>query len=133
MNKEQRIQLIARAINELCPHGHAIEVHWRRYAYPEPDVLIQVHGCKDYTEATAVCRHFGVGDREKVTWNDSPHGRTTLRGQIAPGITLHVFSEGLPPSCRLEKIIERVPKSETRETGDFIEVERTRVVCGEAA
>ncbi len=35
-------------------------------------------------------------------------------------------------SCRVEKFVERVPKKETRETdtGEFIEIERTRISCG---
>lgn len=129
MSIEEQIKIIARSIDRLFPHGHSIEVCVRRYAHP-PDVVIAIHGLKSYAEATEVCRAFGVGDREKSTYSDmSKYGRTVLQGKIAKDIKLLVFSDGLPPSCRLEKTVERVPKSETKETGEFVEIERTRVVC----
>lgn len=130
MTTTQRIQAIARSIDALCPFGHSIAIDLRRYA--GKDVVISVHGCKSYREATEVCRIFGVGEREKRTYEDlSDNGRTVLLGEIAPGIALHVYSDGLPPSCRLEKTIERVPKKHTIDTGEFVEIERTRVVCGQ--
>ena len=128
MNAEQRIRLIARAIDGLCPLGHSIEVNVRRYSN---DVCVVFHGVKSYEEATEVCRAMGVQKRDKTPYADEPNPRTVLQGDIAPGIRLQVFCQGLPPSCRVEKYVEKVPKTQTVEIGEFIEIERVKIVCGE--
>lgn len=132
LSVEQQIRALASVLNGLCPAGSYVEVAVRRYV-EGGDIQFAVHGLKTYDEATEVCRALGVGDREKSIWNDH-EPRTVLHGKIAPDIELTVYVSALPPTCHIEKYTERVPKKlvKEEETGEFIEIERTRVVCGEA-
>ena len=133
MNIEQKLRLIAGALDRALPFGHSVELNIRRYAHP-PDMVIQIHGVPSYHNAQEIFRALGIGDRSKSTWND-PYPRTVLMGKLTATIGVTVFCDGLPPSCRLETFTERVPKKQVTEseTGEFVEIERTRVVCGQEA
>ena len=129
MNTTETISRLARELDALLPYGHAVELQVRRCATNTQHTELMIHGVKSYAEAQDIFRALGIQRRDKSVWNDHAV-RTVLQGDIAPGIHLVVFCEGLPPSCRIEKFVERVPKQQTVDTGDFIEVERSKIVCG---
>lgn len=70
-------------------------------------------------------RSLGVGKREKEVSSTL----TILKGDLDE-VIIRVYTEALPPTCRKETYLERVPKQEVKDTGEFYEVERTRIVCG---
>ncbi len=125
------IMRLASTLDQLLPFGRSVDICVRRYAHP-PDITIDIHGVTSYEAATEIFRALGIQKRQKQVYSDI-EPRTVLQADLAPEIHLTVYCSGLPPSCRLEKVIERVPKTETREVGEFVEVERTRVVCGTEA
>lgn len=130
MNIAEQLMALAAQLDALLPFGHSVQLDIRRYAKPQ-EVQIGIHGVKSYADAQEIFRALGIGDRAKSIWND-PEPRTVLDGDLAPGINLKVFCAGLPPSCRVEKYVERVPKTQVKviEEGEFMEVEKMRVVCG---
>lgn len=87
---------------------------------------VSFHGVESYAEACTILRRFGIR-----TWKKHPHeGDSYITGK-AEGIEVSVFFSGLPPTCHVEEYIEQVPKTETVDTGEFIEVKRTRIVCAD--
>jgi len=130
MNTIAKLNSLTRILDALLPFGHSVELTVRRYAHP-PDTQIAIHGVKSYSEAQELFRALGIQKREKSVWpEDQP--RTVLSGKLAEGIGVTVYCAGLPPSCRIETYKERVAKKQVVEsdTGEFVEIERTRVVCG---
>lgn len=89
-------------------------------------ISISVHEIATYAEGTEAMRQLGCGVRRKVPRENY----TELHGESG-GVTVYVYVNELPPTCRKVTKIERIPKTETRETGEFIEIEREVVVCGE--
>jgi len=130
MNIEQKLRLIAGALDRLLPQGHSVELAVRRYAHP-PDIQVDIHGVKTYAEAQEIFRTLGIQKRQKSVYSDL-EPRSVLQGKLSELINVTVYCSGLPPSCRLETFVERVPKKQVTEsdTGEFVEIERTRVVCG---
>jgi hypothetical protein len=105
-----------------------------------PDIIVQIttwrstleasfHSIKTYAEGTALLRSFGVGKREKSIISN----QTVCLSGDAGGLHFQCFIDELPPTCHIEKYKERIPKTQTVESGEFIEVERTRVVCSDDA
>lgn len=94
-------------------------------------VTVCLHEVKDYALATEILRSVGIADRDKQIFESDGRHLVNLHGRTPEGIEIKVFCEQLPPTCRLEKTLERIPKQQTVDTGDFIEVERLKVVCGE--
>lgn len=125
------LKRLAQELSAIFPEGNSVELYIRRYTDP-PDVQVAIHGVKSYEEGTAIFRRLEIQRRNKSVWNDY-QARTVLQADIGPGISLSVYCSGLPPSCRIEKTVEKVPKQQTIDTGEFIEIERTKIVCGHEA
>jgi hypothetical protein len=94
---------------------------------------IALHGCNDYQQATDMLRSLGMGKRDKQVLTvdqGTPSERvfTTIEG-AAQGVSATVYCDSLPPTCRIETVTERIPKRETVDTGEFIEVQKRKVVC----
>ena len=124
----KNIQTVLELIEKLKPFlepNHSINIDVRNYTAHE----ISAHGFAKYSDAVEFLQMLGVGERTKSVY---PEGRTVLVG-MSEGVTCRVFVDDLPPTCKLERWTEKIPKSQTVETGEFIEVERTKVVCGEGA
>ena len=120
--KTKRILEIAEEIKQLLKATQAgISVNY------VGQVECNVHDMS-YEEATTLFRELGIGKREKHTFAESEPW-STLTGTSEDGVKLCTFIKGLPPTCHLEKWTERIPKQETVDTGEFIEVERVKVVC----
>lgn len=132
MSIETKLRRLAAELDDALPYGHSVELNVRRYAHP-PDAQIAIHGVETYAEAQLIFRDLGIAKRNKSTWSDTPQGRTVLEGKLGTGLEIKVFCNELPPACRLETYTERIPKTQVLETpceGEFIEVQRSRVVCG---
>lgn len=92
-------------------------------------IVVSVYSIHDgeftYKYATELMRSLGIRSWEKavqVTY-------TELTGKV-DDIEVRLYPDGLPPTCRKVKYIERIPKTQTVTLeGDFIEVEREKVVC----
>jgi hypothetical protein len=92
------------------------------------DNQLSVHwfGCKTYADATVWLRSLNCGTRHKT-----PQETYTAINAVSPeGIRWATFPDELPPTCRKVKKIERVPKTQTITTGEFVEIEREVVECG---
>lgn len=95
--------------------------------YSPTFVELAIHDVPSYDEATRILRDFGIGEREKQPLGTE---QTYVCGQLNEHVKIGVYCMGLPPTCHLERYKERVPKTQVVDSGEFIEVERTRVVCG---
>lgn len=119
-----RIKKMAGELNAAFPEVHTIELH-----VSNGDVVLKFHRFSDNSTATRVMGGLGCGTRDKQVFDpDSPWH--VLRGKTKNGIRVIAFVSGLPKTCRLEKVTERIPKTSVVDTGEFIEVERTKIVCG---
>lgn len=104
-----------------------IDIFNRNYAGP----TVSFHQVKTYARGTELLRELGCDKRSKTTWGDTDNGRTTLEG-VTGDIEVVAYIDELPPTCRIETVIERIPKQNTVDTGEFIEVSRRKVVCPES-
>ncbi len=127
-NITEQLERLAQELDALLPYGHCVQMNIRRYASP-PDLCIDIHGVKSYKAATGIFRALGIQKRNKTPCADGEL-RTVLEGNLSETIHVTVYCAGLPPSCRVVKFKERIPKAQTVETSEFIEVERIKVVCG---
>ena len=126
MTKHERIKQISAELLEMFPVGETITLAARRDR--KPTLMIQTVG--NYADASEIMRELGVNKRTKqVHHPEDPWN--VLIGE-SEGVEFDVYSDGLPPSCRLVRKIEKIPKAITSETGDFIEVERMEIQCGAA-
>jgi len=89
------------------------------------DPSFNYHGTKTYAEATEWLRSVGCSTREKHPFQTY----TQLTGQ-SEGISWTTYPDELPPTCRKVTKTERIPKTKTVETGEFIEIAREVVECG---
>lgn len=90
---------------------------------------LSVHGIKTYAESTEFFRSLGIGQRKKTIYADTGIGAYTHISGCLGEVRVVTYPNELPPSCHIEKVIERVPKTQTVDTGQFIEIERQKVVC----
>jgi len=128
MTKSEEILQIAQRLRELWPDVLKIEVE-----VMEGHVGVSFYRCPSYEDGTTLLRDFGVGRREKHVVSDS-NPWCYLTGATDNGIFATAYCQGLPPACRVEEYVERVPKADTIVRDDeFIEVKRKRVVCEEGA
>lgn len=126
MNKIEMVKEAVRLLLEASPvTGHLELQIWR--CGDAPQVTVYTASPSDYQEATEWVRSWGCGTRRKEIQGGV---QTCVMGEI-DGVVFKAIGAGLPPTCRVEKYTERVPKVETVDTGEFIEMERTRVVCAE--
>ncbi len=131
---KRQLDSLRRQIRKLFPsHKGRIAVHVIEGYSPETfDALeITVYGCKTYAEGTELLRSIGIGEREKqIIDDDKPW--VSVKGNIGAD-EVSAYCDGLPPSCRIETFVERIPKQQTVDTGEFVEVERSKIVCGNQA
>lgn len=125
MTPTEEIKAMAARLREMFP-GNSVSLTSNSYPGCEPTAEIVYHGPKTYAEATDWFRSLGIQNRRKTLCNTY----TQLSG-VADGVEFRTYPDELPPTCRVEKYIEKIPKTETVTTEEFIEVERTRIVCGD--
>ena len=90
---------------------------------------IIIHGVESNEEGTELLRRLGIGDRRKQVVDEETVPWHSLEGDIGKH-SIQCFCTGLPKSCRKVTYKEKVPKTQTVDTGDFVEVTRQKVVCG---
>ena len=117
------LQVIAGRLRNLFPDGNLY------LSVTQNHLSVGIHQIKTYAQATDIFRRCGVQKRTKQTWAD-PQPRMVLQGRIG-NIPMDVYVNELSPTCRVEKVTEKIPKQQTVDTGEFIEVERVKIVCGE--
>ncbi len=120
--KLSKLKTLLDGIAELLPGSVSVTV---RGDYRD----VTIHGVQTYAVATEIMRSLGVGERQKqIIQTDRIW--VNVWG-VLDGINVNVYCSELPPCCRLEKELVRIPKTEVvSSNSEFIEVERTKVVCG---
>lgn len=128
INKTDEIKEIARRLSDLFPGAGSAQCTVIRNEGVGNDIKIDLFNVGGYDAGTTLLREFGVGEREKQPHNDELGIWHALKGE-SNGVSFTVFCDGLPHSCRIVKYTEKIPKQATVDTGEFIEVERSRVMC----
>jgi hypothetical protein len=118
----QEVKAMAERLKQLFPDG---TISLTAYSFMQ-EIQICYHGTKTYQEATNWFRELGIQVRSKKPETTY----TRIRGK-SDGVEFVTYPDELPPTCHVEKYKERVPKTQTIETGEFIEIERERIVCGQ--
>lgn len=122
---EQIIKRIAVELRALFPCDHNIEL---KTAIGVPPRVVIV-GAFTYAEGTELLRQHHLGVRHKEVY-DAGFNWTKISANLGE-VTIEAWADGLPPTCRIIKEKVKIPKTQTVDTGDFIEIEKTRVVCGD--
>ena len=90
---------------------------------------VRVHRLDDYEAATKLMRRLEIGERKKQSHEpNSPWG--VLIGDLCGQISINAFHSGLAPSCKVKQVTRSIPKRETVDTGETIEVKELQIVCG---
>lgn len=119
-----QVQAVKQAVEILraaFPNADGLNLQW----FDWDGTSLSVHGIKTYEEATVFFRDLNIQRREKTPYQNY----TQIEGRT-DDILFRCYPDELPPTCRKVKRIERVPKTQTVETGEFIEIEREVVECG---
>ena len=96
-------------------------------AWSDGRVTIDLHGCGAHDRATALFQKHGLNKRRK-TIQAARNPWFTFHAEV-DGVDFTGYCEGLPPSCRLVTEMVCIPKQQTVDSGEFIEVPKLRVVC----
>jgi hypothetical protein len=128
MTGTEKIKEAARLLREAFPMSCEVQLSVKESGKMD----VSIHRVGQYAAATEALRQIGVGKRGKQVFDEGAWH--SLKGN-ADGIEFTAFGDGLPPTCHKETYKEKIPKQQTVDTGEFVEVERTRIVCdgGEAA
>lgn len=121
--KVERIKEMAQELKAMFP-GLMPQVSVRY----DGKAWLSIHRCGDYAQTTDLARSLGMDDRQKQVHN--PDQPWFVLNSDRDGIAIDLFGSGLPSSCAVVKVKEKIPKQQTVDTGEFIEVERTKIVCG---
>lgn len=131
--KQQQVMDLALKLKRLFPDTIAVTLEINTYS-EQPHAEITAHferSLSTYANATDFMRKLGAGVRNK-----KPYENYTVLSGAAHGITggtldVRTFPDELPPTCHKVTVKERIPKTQIVDTGEFIEVEREIVVCGD--
>lgn len=100
--------------------------------YTTGGMNLSFHNVGDYQNGIEMMRLLGI-----QKWNKSvlrpENPLTYLSADYYDGenrISVGVYCGGLPPTCKIETRMMKVPKEKTVETGDFIEIPIQKIVCG---
>lgn len=115
------VKKAAAILREAFPHGHISLTVARN-----DELSVAWFGCTTYAAATEWFRSLGCGKREKRPYDTY----TSIRAVSPEGIEFTTYPDELPPTCRKVTITERVPKTQTVVTDEYVDVTRTVVECG---
>jgi hypothetical protein len=93
-------------------------------------ISLRIHGLPDYVTGVSLMRSFSIKSWNKRSFGDADSPSCVLEADLGENVGVILYCKGLTPTCKLVKRIERIPKSQTVETGELIEVERTVIECG---
>lgn len=119
MKTVEETKELARRLRELFPNAHVCLT-----CSSDGTNTVSYFGKKTYAEATEWLRELGAGKREKKV----SQSYSAIDGKVGE-ITFTAFMSELPPTCRKVTVTERVPKTQTVETGEFIEIQREVIKC----
>lgn len=124
---QTKLDALLEQIKQTFPmHSNSIGVH---LAPSGKGLQITFYDSPSYAQATDSLRDCGIGTRKKTIIREwSPDAFVSLNGNVGVH-NIHIFSGELPPSCRKVTYVEKIPKEQTVDTGEFVGVERTKVVC----
>lgn len=129
MTRTQKAAELIAAIHKLfqdAPDSITINIH---KVFNATRLEMTLHGFRSHEDGTTFLRELGIGKREKQVIETDEKYWHALSGE-ADGVKFSVYCAGLPASCKLVTEMKKVPKQETVDTGEFIEVPFKRVVCG---
>lgn len=122
----ERINSFSEQVKGFLPDHNGSEIIIANGGYIE----LKVNGFKDYKKACRFLRALGVQKWDKKVFSNVPEMIWTLVSAQVDGITLKLYVDDLPPTCRIVEKEVKIPKSETKETGEFITIKQKEVVCG---
>ena len=125
MTLNEEVKAIVARLLELFPANNSVHLVARRSNWSD----VGLHRFGSYSDATRFMQSLGIGERKKQVHQDNG-GWSVLAGKLSPEVEITCYINGLPPSCRKVTKIERVPKSKTVETGEYVEIEREVIECG---
>ena len=124
---------MAARLRELFPEAMHIALNVNRYTdldLPHTTTSIMFHRIGDYQAGTALLQRIGVGDRRKAIHDENTDKPwTSLNGELE-GIEVTAICDTLPPTCRIETVTKRIPKTQTVESGEYVEIQERVVRCG---
>jgi hypothetical protein len=130
---KDKLDALRKLIRETFPaHHKRIGIHiFESFDGTGKDVLdITFYECASYAEGSNMLRSLGIGVREKqILSEESSAPWVNVKGKLGDD-EFSAYCTGLPPSCKKVTFIEKIPKTQTVDTGEFVEVERVKVVCG---
>lgn len=96
-------------------------------------IQLRFHNAGSYDNGIAMMRLMGIRNwRKLVCRPEDPF--TCLQAEYnfkGKTIYITIYCSGLPPTCKIETVMSKIPKSQTVDTGEFIEVPVRQIVCGE--
>lgn len=120
--KTQKITELIQTLRNLFPGS---EVQLTVGEYP----ALNIFQVPTYDTGCAIMRELGVQKWDKrVFGNDS--SPWVLVYTRVENFDVKLYCHTLPPTCHIEEYVEKIPKEKTITTDEFIEVKRTRVICG---
>lgn len=122
----ERINAFSAQVKGFLPDYDGSEIIIANGGYVE----LKVNGFKDYKKACSFLRSIGIKKWDKKVFSNNPEMIWTLISAETNGIMLKLYVDALPPTCRIIEKEVKIPKSETKETGEFITIKRKEVVCG---
>jgi hypothetical protein len=124
----ETLKRMAAELRTLFPESGIVELS----ASESGQIYVTLHQCGNYQEASAILSRHGFGERNKQIVGDNKDAWCNVFADDGK-FSIRAFANGLPPSCKIVREKVQIPKRETVDTGEFIEIEQERVVCGEEA
>lgn len=123
------LKAMADRLRELFPESPYITLTAANYGAESLGQEVALHSIGDYQAGTALLRRIGLGKWNKNVFGEAQIPWSTIKGE-ANGVTFEAYCSNLPPSCHIETVTKRIPKTATVDTGEFIEVQERVVKCG---
>jgi hypothetical protein len=120
---KRKLDALRDTMLEMFPH------QWVSVELYSGKLEVIFHQCGTYDQATEMLRQCGCDERTKRIYGEETTPWTDVSSQIGEH-TIQARADGLPPSCHIETFTVKVPKTSTLDLGEFLEIERRRVVCG---
>lgn len=125
MNKIEKIKHLAKELECLFGGYEHLTLQVAR-----GDISVSIQGDNvSYAQAMNYLSGLGAGKRNKKIFDDETMGSWTLLTGEVEGVKFSMYPSELPPTCHKETYVEKIPKRQTVDTGEFVEITKTRIVC----